>query len=90
MISVFPGKGSRRAFSTIIPAGEIMISAMGNAEGEARSGFVLLDENFKVLNLHPSLCNVYANEALGVAYPFERIVWPLRCIKLLLKSPVWE
>jgi hypothetical protein len=25
-----------------------MISAMGNAEGEAKSGFVLLDDEFKV------------------------------------------
>ena len=32
-------------------AGEIMVSAMGDAEGKAKGGFVLLDEDFKVLLL---------------------------------------
>ena len=29
-------------------AGEIMVSAMGDADGKARGGFVLLDQDFKV------------------------------------------
>ena len=30
-------------------AGEIMISAMGDLEGKGKGGFVLLDEDFKVM-----------------------------------------
>jgi len=31
-----------------VGAGEIMVSAMGDVEGKAKGGFVLLDEDFKV------------------------------------------
>ena len=39
---LFQNKSSRH------DAGEIMVSAMGDAEGQPKGGFVLLDEDFKV------------------------------------------
>ena len=44
--------------SLCCPAGEIMISAMGDAEGKPKGGFVLLDEDFKVVSLPCLPCKV--------------------------------
>ena len=49
----------------ICPAGEIMISAMGDAQGKPKGGFVLLDEDFKVAMLSHDICHADPDPDLG-------------------------
>jgi len=36
-----------RTLTVLMLSGEIMVSAMGDAEGKGRGGYVLLDQNFQ-------------------------------------------